>query len=147
SETPAGVGASVTLVPAPPASAFGSPGLSDGTFFATVYGSGAFSCLFTNGNPVITDVHYLFDIMNDAPTRAGWRFYRVANLPEQLGTLGWELLLANQPPGTEIALRRNAVPGRWNQRFDYSRMDSEPHGYVDYSTTAGLLQRPRHQAD
>ena len=40
SETPANVGASVTLVPPPPGSGSGTPGLSDGTFYVTIYGPG-----------------------------------------------------------------------------------------------------------
>ena len=147
SETPAGVGASVTLVPPPPEAGTGAPGLSDGTFYVTVYGTNAFGCAFTNGNPVITDVHYLFGITNDVPVRAGWRFYRVQTIAEQLGTLGWELLLSNQVAGTEIALRRNAVPGHWNQRQNDNNYYFNTQGYVDYSGTGGFLQRPGHQAD
>jgi hypothetical protein len=147
SETPTNVGASVTLVPPPPGSGPGTPGLSDGTFFVTIYSTSSYSCGFNNANPVITDVHYLFAITNDAPTRAGWRYYRVANIAEQLGTLGWELLLANQVPGTEIALRRNAVPGRWNRRDNDNNYGSGVQGHVDFSGTGGFLQRPGHQAD
>jgi hypothetical protein len=147
SETPTNVGASVTLVPPPPTAGPGSPGLSDGTFFVTVYSTGAFACAFTNSNPVITDVHYLFSITNDTPNRAGWRYYRVGNILEQLGTLGWDLLLANQVPGTEIALRRNAVPGAWNQRLYDNTYYSQAQGYADDAGTGGFLQRPGHQAD
>ena len=96
---------------------------------------------------MITDVPYLFSITNDAPNRAGWRYYRVGNIAEQLGSLGWELLLSNQVPGTEIALRRNAVPGRWNYRDYDNNYYSQAQGYVDYSGTGGFLQRPGHQAD
>jgi hypothetical protein len=137
SETPTNVGASGTLVPPPPQSGAGVPGLSDGTFFVTVYSTASFSCAFTNSNPVIMDVGYLFAITNDAPNRAGWRYYRVGNIAEQLGTLGWELSLANQVPGTEIALRRNAVPGRWNQRTTDDNYYVTPQGYVD-SLLSGL---------
>ena len=64
SETPQNVGASTTLVP---------PGLSDGTFFVTIYSTSPYSCSFDNGNPIITDVDYVFSITNDAPSRASWR--------------------------------------------------------------------------
>jgi uncharacterized repeat protein (TIGR02543 family) len=131
---------SLTLVP---------PTLTDGTWFITVYGASPYSCSLTNGQPIITDVHYVFSITNDAPTRAGWRFYRVVNTAEQLGTLGWDLFLQNQVPGTEIALRRNAVPGRWTYR-DYPTWNyTNPalRGFVDYSGVNGFLQRPGHQAD
>ena len=138
SELPGNVGDSVTLVP---------PTLSDGTFYITVYGSAPFTCTLTNGMPVITDVPYVFSITNDAPARAGWRFYRVANIDEQLGTLGWDLLLQNQPPGTEIALRLSAVPGRWDYRNCSSEnCGSSSGGYVDYSGPNGFLQQPGHQA-
>ncbi|HWW00330.1 MAG TPA: hypothetical protein VNZ64_11585 [Candidatus Acidoferrum sp.] len=147
SEVPSNVGASITLVPPPPQSGTGVPGLSDGTFFVTVYSTAPFSAAFTNSNPVITDVHYVFSVTNDTPSRAGWRYYRVGNIAEQLGSLGWELLLSQQVPGSEIALRRNAVPGQWNQRNNDNNYYSQPQGYVDYSGTGGFLQRPGHQAD
>ena len=147
SETPQNVGASVTLVPPPPNSGAGVPGLSDGTFYVTVYSTNAYACTFSNANPVITDVHYLFNITNDAPNRAGWRFYRVATIAEQLGTLGWALSLSNQVPGTEIALRRNAVPGQWSQRTADENYNTTAQGYVDLSSIYGLLQQPGHQAD
>ena len=130
---------SVTMVP---------PILSDGTFYITVYGDAPYTCSMTNGQPIITDVHYVFSITNDAPNRTGWRYYRVINTAEQLGTLGWDLFLQNQPPGTEIALRRNAVPGRWNYRdFTWDYYGYYSQGYVDYSGPNGFLQRPGHQAD
>ena len=138
SDLPGTTGDSVTLVP---------PTLSDGVFYVTVYGSAPFTCSLTNGMPVITDVNYVFSITNDAPTRAGWRYYRVADIDEQLGTLGWDLFLQNQPPGTEIALRLSAVPGRWNYRnFNSEYYSSYSGGYVDYSGPNGYLQRPNHQA-
>ncbi len=139
SELAGSVGDSVTMVP---------PVLSDGTYYITVYGAPAFTCTLTNGQPVITDVNYTFQITNDAPARAGWRFYRVANVAQQLGTYGWDLELANQLPGTEIALRRNAVPSRWKYRNCTADCTaSSAQAYVDYSGTGGFLQRPGHQAD
>jgi hypothetical protein len=147
SEVPQGVGASVSLVPPPPNSGTGTPGLSDGTFFVTVYSTTPYSCAFSNANPVITDVHYLFSITNDAPNRAGWRYYRITTINEQLGTLGWALSLANQVSGTEIAIRRNAVPGQWNYRDNDNYSYANSLGYVDLASTYGLLQQPGHQAD
>jgi hypothetical protein len=154
SETPATVGASVTLVPPPPQSASGVPGLSDGVFFVTVYSTGPYACGLTNSNPVITDVHFVFDITNDAPSRSGWRYYRVPDPNEQLGSLGWELLLANQAPGTEILLRRNAVPGRWTRRDNDNSYDTQLLGYpveclpgAQCPAVGGFLQNPGHQAD
>ena len=78
----------------------------------------------------------------------GWRYYTVTNTAEQLGSLGWGLDLSNALPGTEIALRRNAVPGQWNYRndpYDYAGYSSL--GYVDLSSTLGFLQQPNHPAD
>jgi hypothetical protein len=135
SEVPGAVQDSVTLVP---------PTLSDGTFYITVYGATSRTAALTNGEPHIPLRAFALTNVNDQPTVAGWRYYVVSDIPSQLGTLGWELQLTGQVPGTEIALRRNAVPGRWNYRVDgftYSQ------GYVDYSETDGWLQRPGHQAD
>ena len=126
SDISGGVGNSVSLVP---------PTLSDGSFYVTVYGTPPYNCSFVNGQPVITPVDYVFAITNDAPTRVGWRYYTITNVAEQLNSLGWELDLSNAPPGTEIALRRNAVPGQWNYRND-------PYDYYGYSsqTYAGPFQ-------
>lgn len=121
------------------------PTLSDGTFFVTVYGRGAFSGTFTSGNPPITDIPFAGLTTNDQPSLVGWRIYRVPDISSQLGFLGWDLFLANQPSGTEIALRRNAVPGRWNYRNDSSSVSTL--GSVDFSSTTGFLQRQDHQAD
>jgi hypothetical protein len=130
---------SITLVP---------PTLANGTFYVTVYGTGPYTVSLVNGQPVITDVDYVFSITNDAPTRAGWRFYRAANTAEQLGTLGWDLELSNQVAGTEIAIRRNAVPGSWNYRNNYAGGSSfSTVNQVDFSSTLGFLQQPDHQAD
>ncbi len=148
SDLAGGTGDSVTLVPAPPGSPTSSPGLSDGTFYVTIYGTTPYTCTATNGMPVITDVNYVFAITNDAPTRAGWRFYRVTDTAQQLGTYGWDLALSSHFANTEIALRRNAVPGRWNYRNCTANCTAQSTaGYVDYSGTLGFLQRPGHQAD
>ncbi len=147
SEVPQGVGASVSLVPPPANSGAGTPGLSDGTWYVTVYSAASYSCAFVNANPVITTVDYIFSITNDAPNRAGWRYYQVTDIADQLGTLGWALSLANQVPGSEIAIRRNAVPGQWNYRKADDYYPSSSLGYVDLASIYGLLQQPDHQAD
>jgi hypothetical protein len=136
SEVAGAVQDSVTLVP---------PTLSDGTFYITVYGATNRTYALTNGEPTIPIRAFALTNVNDQPSLVGWRYYVVNDIPSQLGTLGWELILANQPPGTEIALRRNAVPGRWNYRNGGFGGGSQ--GYVDYSVTDGWLQRPGHQAD
>jgi hypothetical protein len=136
SEVPGQVREQILLVP---------PTLSDGTFYVTVYGTNAFTCTLTSGNPTITDVPFAGRTTNDAPTLIGWRLYRVPDINSQLGFIGWDLFLSNQPPNTEIALRRNAVPGRWNYRNGSISISSQ--GNVDYTSTAGFLQRQDHQAD
>jgi large repetitive protein len=128
---------SLTLVP---------PALSDGTFYITVYGAAPFSFTLQSANPVVTDVPYLGTDVNADVNRVGWRFYRVTDIASQLGTLGWDLLLQNAPEGTELALRRNAVPGRWNYRAG-NRTEVASSGYLDFSSASGELQRPAHQAD
>jgi hypothetical protein len=97
--------------------------LINGYFYLTVYGTGPYTVSLFNGQPIITTVDYAFSATNDAPSRVGWRYYAVVNTAEQLGSLGWELDLSNQVAGTEIAIRRNAVPGQWNYRnnpYDYT---------------------------
>jgi hypothetical protein len=147
SEVPQGVGASVALVPPPPNSGSGTPGLSDGSWYVTLYSTSPYSCSFTNANPIITPESYVFQATNDDPNRAGWRYYVLTNINQQLGSLGWALSLANQVPGTEIAIRRNAVPGQWSYRNSDDYYPSSSLGYVDLSSTYGLLQQPGHQAD
>ena len=147
SETPQNVGASVTLVPPPAGSGPGTPGLSDGTWYVTIYSTAPYSCAFTNANPVITPESYVFQATDDAPNRAGWRYYTLTNINQQLGSLGWALSLSNQVPGSEIAIRRNAVPGQWNYRNSDDYYPSSSLGYVDLSSIYGLLQQPGHQAD
>ncbi|HEV2456585.1 MAG TPA: hypothetical protein VGY98_20150, partial [Verrucomicrobiae bacterium] len=139
SEPPPGVGASVSLVPST---------LSNGTFYLTVYGTGPYSVTITNGQPVITPVDYVFQITNDAPNRVGWRYYQVTNTAEQLGSLGWELDLSNQVPGSLIAIRRNAVPGQWNYRNNpYDSYSYATAGFMDLSSAYGYLQQPNHPSD
>ncbi len=122
------------------------PTLSDGTFYITVYGAPPYSFSVQSANPIITDVPYFGTNVNSDLNRVGWRFYRVTDIAAQLGPLGWDLLLQNAPPGTEIALRRNAVPGRWNYRANNSTSINSS-GHVDFSSVSGELQRPAHQAD
>ena len=57
-------------------------------------------------------------------------------------------MLRNAVPGTEIALRRNAVPGRWTYRTNYTQGSSSfVTTLLDASSTLGFLQQPRHPAD
>ena len=50
-------------------------------------------------------------------------------------------------PGSEIGIRRNAVPGQWNYPNNDDNYYSSSLGYVDLSSIYGLLQQPGHQAD
>jgi hypothetical protein len=146
SDVPGGIGNSISLVP--PAGS-GESGLSAGSYYVTVYGTGTFSCGFTNGNPVITPVCFFFNVTNDAPNRVGWRYYSVLDINSQLGSLGWELILSNAPAGSQIAVRRTAVPGEWNYR-DYEYDNSYVPGEISYAdqwSIDDVLQQPRHQAD
>ena len=141
SEPPAnGVGASATIVPEV---------LRNGTYYITVYGTAPYTMTLTNGEPVITDVGYTFDVTNDMPGRVGWRFYRLTDIPSQLGSLGWGLELSNHVPGTQIALRRNYLPGEWNSRNNHINNNGsyDTISRRDFSSDLGFLQRPGHQAD
>ncbi|MBK8039226.1 MAG: hypothetical protein IPK22_19145 [Verrucomicrobiaceae bacterium] len=129
---------SVTLVP---------PTLTNGTWFITVYGTGSHQFTLRNGIPVITPMNYVDTKINDLITRAGWRYYAVSDIPSQLGSLGWQLELANQVPGTEIAIRRNAVPGRWRNHNGFGQTSYGGGSHVDNSRSTGLLQIPGHEAD
>jgi hypothetical protein len=129
----------LTLVP---------PTLTDGSFYLTVWGTPPFVATLTNSRPVITPVDYVFSITNDLPARQGWRFYSVTNITEQTGSLGWELQLRNSVPGTEIAVRRNAVPGRWAYRTNFTQGTvGAVTNLIDASSVLGFLQLPRHPAD
>src|SRR6185436_5513333 len=82
-------------------------------------------------------------IVNDDPTRVGWRYYRVTDISQQLGSLGWDLLLTNAVPGTRIALRKNAAPSLWTLR----NPGQSQANYYDVLSTFDFLQHPAHQAD
>jgi len=131
---------SLTLVP---------PSLVDGTWFITVHGDAPFEFSLANGDPVITPIDFEDVVVNDLTSKSGWRYYSVTDIQSQIGALGWELLLSGQVAGTEIAIRRNAVPGRWNYRTsgDDPDYDEETAGHVDESDLTGWLQQPGHEAD
>jgi large repetitive protein len=144
----AGAADSIALAP---------PTLSDEVFYITVYGKGPFSYVLKNGSPEITDISFesqsgIANCVLQPPGcshagRVGWRYYRVHDIGEQLGHLGWELLLENYAPGTEIALRRNAAPARWQYRYDQWSQTPNPGAHVDLASSFGFLQHPAHQSD
>ncbi|TLM65893.1 MAG: DUF1566 domain-containing protein [Deltaproteobacteria bacterium] len=160
SEAPAGVVDSLTQVP---------PTLTDGTWYVTVYGTGTYTFTLTSKNPVITGVPFIntsdpnpvppgyiypyntFPLANGPAfeNQSGWRYYQVSDINSQLGFLGWQLDLANHVPGSEIALRRNAVPARWQFRNGGSSYNDyvQDAGHVDASSNLGFLQHPGHPAD
>ncbi len=119
SESPGAVQDSVTMVP---------PTLTDGTWYVTVYSEAAFSCRLSNGDPefngAVVDIDFLDSQPgppsgpepNPLPLRAGWVYFKAADIGQQSGVLGWELTLLNEVAGTEIAVRQNAVPGRMTFR-------------------------------
>lgn len=134
SEVASNVTDSITLVP---------PTLSDGTFYITVYGTNSYSCTLNSGNPEFTEISFTSAMLNTDTNRVGWRFFKLSNIAEQVGALGWDLLVTNAAPGTRLALRRNAAPGIWT----YRNPNNNTAGTYDYVSTTNFLQRPGHQAD
>lgn len=128
---------SITLVPT---------ALSDGSFYVTVYGDSAFAFNLRNREPIITQIDFNSTTTNNDLNRVGWRYFAVLDIGQQLGQLGWLLELTNHVPGTEIAIRRNFVPGRWNYRQNGS-VSVNQTSYNDQSSTLGFLQDPNHPAD
>ncbi len=135
SEAPGAADDSVTLV---------QPELGDGTFFVTVYGAAPYAFSLENREPVVSAIAFDDEVVNNDPERTGWRYYAMTDIESQLGFLGWLLELADQVPGTEIALRRNNLPGRWQYRENNSLRTT---ANVTHSSTHGILQRPDHQVD
>jgi len=134
SEVAGTVSDSITLVP---------PTLSDGTFFVTVYSTNNYSCTLQSGNPEFTEISFTSSTTNLDVNRVGWRFFKVSDINQQLGALGWDLFITNYAPGTRIALRRNAAPGIWSFRDP----DNDSEGAYDFLSAGDFLQRPGHQAD
>lgn len=123
-----------------------APALTNGTWFVTVYGTSAYETGLISGPPEISDIGYRDVVVNDQPLRSGWKYYRVPDFAAQIGTLGWELALANAPAGTEIALRRAQIPGIWKKRTG-GRTSLIDVKYADASSKNGILQRVDHEAD
>ncbi|MES2440108.1 MAG: hypothetical protein V4584_13650 [Verrucomicrobiota bacterium] len=136
-EAPGNVDDSISIV---------APALTNGTWFVTVYGTAAFETGLVSGPPEISDIGYRDLVTNDQPLRAGWRYYRVPDFGAQVGTLGWEMALANAPAGTELAVRRAQIPGIWKKRTGGSTALVEVK-YADASSKNGILQRVDHEAD
>ena len=123
-----------------------APDLTNGTWFVTVSGTAAYETGIRNGTPIFTDLGYRSVVVNDQPTRAGWRYYRVPDFAAQVGTLGWQLNLTGAPAGTEVAIRRAQAPGIWKKRT-VGNVAFTPVRYVDGASTSGILQRVDHEAD
>jgi|GEM_PF-422376 len=130
--------------------------LTNGPYYVTLWSESAatYQVSLTSGTPVVTTVTFLGSSTNstvpappNALTKTGWRYYVVPDIDSQTfsGFLGWQLNLASQVPGTEIALRRNALPARWNAWNGGAYAPAGEH--VDFSSTTGVLQRAGHQAD
>ncbi len=126
---------SATLVPAT---------LSDGTYYVTVYSTAPAVYQLSNREPTSYIIDFESSTPNPEPTRNGWVYFQLLDIDAQLGKLGWLLALTNQVPGSEIAIRRNAMPGRWNYRLNGT---SNVNGYNFKSTTNGRLLDPNHVAD
>ncbi len=136
-EAPGEVNDSISIV---------APALTNGVWFVTVYATSAYETGIVSGPPEISDIGYRDEVTNDQPLRSGWRYYRVPDFAAQVGTLGWELDLANAPAGTEIAIRRAQIPGIWKKRTGGSTSLTEVK-YADASSKNGILQRVDHEAD
>ena len=121
------------------------PTLTNGAYYVTVYAEGASNFTLTTGPPAITIMNFVDSVPNPQPNKAGWVFFQVPDLTPQVTSLGWQVALSNHVPGTEIAIRRNAVPSRWNRRSNGNT--TAVAGHVDFSDLDGCLQRPGHQAD
>jgi hypothetical protein len=119
------------------------PVLSDGTFYVTVYSTNSHTFVLNNGPAIVTDINYIDTITNDDPDRVGWRYYRVTDISQQLGSLGWQLSVSNFAPGTRIAIRRNAAPSSWL----YKNPNQNTSTYYDAISIVQTLQDPGHQAD
>jgi hypothetical protein len=127
------------------------PMLANGAWYITVYAPAGTTATVSNGSPAVTDINFVTTrpgITNQAPytQQTGWRYFRVRDLDQQLGILGWTLFLQQQPPGSRLSIRRNAVPTYWEYRQNdstsiyNSRLDDE-------HSQSGVLQVASHQAD
>jgi hypothetical protein len=134
SEVPGSVTDSITLVP---------DTLSDGTFYITVYSTNAHTCTLQSGPPTIPDINYVDTVTNVDTNRVGWTLFKVANINQQLGSLGWDLSVTNAPPGTRLAIRRNRAPGIWNFR----NPNPGSAGFYTLLSTTNYLQAPDNPAD
>ena len=138
SEAPAGVGDSITLVP---------DGLTNGTWYITVYGTGAFDYTLISKRPEVTEIPYITTETNADISRSGWRYYKVLDTGSQLGTLGWQIELDQaHRAGRTIAIRQNAVPASWSYRNNDSPTLHQA-SYVDKQSSVGVLQDPNHNPD
>ncbi|WGL15030.1 PQQ-binding-like beta-propeller repeat protein [Microbulbifer bruguierae] len=139
SELPASIDDSVTVVP---------PQLTDTTWYVTVVGEGEFSFSMASSEPQIDDIDLVNvdpPIVNNDTDRSGWRYYRM-NSNSLVDTVQlWELTLANQVANSEIALRRNALPARWDYRNGTTTVYQGSN--VDESGTSGFLQQQNHEKD
>ena len=126
------------------------PALGEGAWYITVYSSeGEASYGLSNGEATITTRPFAGVTTNDQTSRVGWRYYVVPDIASQQGSLGWQLSIEGAPTGTELALRKNAVPSvrrtrtSTDTRSGTLRIETD----VDFDSDTGLLQRARHQAD
>ena len=134
SEVPGLVTDSITLVP---------DTLSDGTFYLTIYSTNNYTCTLQSGPPVIPDMDYADTVTNTDTNRVGWSIFKVADIAQQLGSLGWDLSLSNSTPGTRIAIRRNRAPGIWNFR----NPNAGSAGFYNLLSTTNFLQAPDNAFD
>lgn len=118
------------------------PDLSDGPYYLTVYSQGAASYELMNRAPVVSNLDFNDTVINDDPDRAGWRYYQMNESEDQLAGLGWMLELAEQVPGTRIAIRQNDLPG---ERSFRNGGNVQTTARITEENSNGFLQRPGHQ--
>ncbi|MCC5834746.1 MAG: immunoglobulin domain-containing protein [Opitutales bacterium] len=118
------------------------PDLSDGPYYLTVYSQGAASYELMNRAPIVSNLDFNDTVINDDPDRAGWRYYQMNESEDQLAGLGWMLELADQVPGTRIAIRQNDLPG---ERSFRNGGNSQTLARITEENSNGFLQRPGHQ--
>ena len=128
-----GVNNSITLV---------RPDLSDGPYYITVYSGGQASYELMNRAPVVSNFEFNDTVINDDPDRAGWRYYQMNESEDQLAGLGWMLELADQVPGTRIAIRQNDLPSERSYR---DGGNTQTQARITEENGNGFLQRPGHQ--
>ena len=103
---------SVTLSP----SFNGGFGLSDGTFYVTVYSDGPYTAELISGEAAVDPILFEGSAVNSLPDKAGWHYYLLDDLESQVG-VGWELLLTDHVLPEEIPSRTFELKNQEGEGF------------------------------